>query len=120
MEENNIETVETEKLQNNEQIQEQEQPVKQKKPKKKKRIGKIIFNIITFILFVVVVLEAAIGIINMQRISNDEDPIWYLSTTKTETDKKTVTEYNLGLYKIVKTDTAKKTTTTLKPFFLND
>lgn len=91
----------------------------EKKPKKKKT-SKIILNIITFILFVVIVLEAAIGIINMQRISNKEEPIWYLSTKKTETELKTVTEYHLGLYKIVKTDTAKETKITLKPFFLSE
>ena len=93
----------------------------EKKPKKKKKkTSKIILNVITFILFVVIVLEAAIGIINMQRISNKEEPIWYLSTKKTETELKTVTEYHLGLYKIVKTDTAKETKITLKPFFLSE
>lgn len=88
--------------------------------KKKKKISKIIINVLTIILFVVIVLEAGIGIINMQRISNNEDPIWYLNTKKTETDLKTVTEYHLGLYKIVKTDTSKETKITLKPFFLKD
>lgn len=91
------------------------------KPKKKKRkIGKIIFNAFTTILFIVIVLEAAIGIINMQRISNKEEPIWYLSTKTTETELKTETEYHLGLYKIVKTDTSKETKITLKPFFLGN
>lgn len=86
--------------------------------KKKKKTGRIIFNIITSILFIVIILEAAIGIINMNRISNKEEPIWYLSTKTTETDLKTETEYHLGLYKIVKTDTSKETKITLKPFFL--
>ena len=72
----------------------------EKKPKKKKKkTSKIILNVITFILFVVIVLEAAIGIVNMQRISNKEEPIWYLSTKKTETELKTVTEYHLVLSK---------------------
>lgn len=93
---------------------------KRNQKKKKKKTSKIILNIITFILFVVIVLEAAIGIINMQRISNKEEPIWYLSTKKIETELKTVTEYHLGLYKIVKTDTAKETKITLKPFFLSE
>lgn len=92
-----------------------------KKPKKKKRkMGKIILNLIMTILFIVVVLEAGIGIINMQRISNREEPIWYLDTKKTEYNLKTVTEYHLGLYKIVKTDTSTETKITLKPFFLGD
>ena len=90
------------------------------KKKKKKKIGKVIFNTITIILFIVIVLEAAIGIINMQRISNKEEPIWYLSTKTIETELKTETEYHLGLYKIVKTDTSKETKITLKPFFLSN
>ena len=91
-----------------------------KKKKKKKKIGRIILNLFTTILFIVIVLEAAVGIINMNRISNKEEPVWYLSTKTTESELKTVTEYNLGLYKIVKTDTSKETKITLKPFFLND
>ncbi len=88
--------------------------------RKKKKAGKIIANILTFIIFTVIILEGAIGIINMQRISNKEEPIWYLNTKTTETELKTVTEYNLGLYRIVKTDTAKETKITLKPFFIAD
>ena len=88
------------------------------KPKNKKKIGKIIFNVITSILFIIILLEAIIGIVNMNRISNDQKPIWYLDKKVTESELKTETEYNLGLYKIVKTDTSKKTTVTLKPFFI--
>ena len=91
------------------------------KPKKKKRkMGKLILNLIITILFIIVVLEAVVGIINMQRISNKEEPIWYLDTKKTEHKLKTVTEYHLGLYKIVKTDTSTEAKITLKPFFLGD
>ena len=88
------------------------------KPKNNKKIGKIIFNVITSILFIIILLEAIIGIVNMNRISNDQKPIWYLDKKVTESELKTETEYNLGLYKIVKTDTSKKTTVTLKPFFI--
>ena len=56
----------------------------------------------------------------MNRISNDQKPVWYLNKKVTESELKTETEYNLGLYKIVKTDTSKKTTVTLKPFFIGD
>lgn len=90
------------------------------KPKKKKKVGKIVFNIITTILFIVILLEAVVGIVNMNRISNDQKPVWYLNKKVTESELKTETEYNLGLYKIVKTDTSKKTTVTLKPFFIGD
>ena len=104
------------KIEENDTIQED----KKKNKKKKKKIGRIIFNVITFIIAVIIILDVIVGVINMQRISNEEEPIWYLSTKTTETELKTVTEYHLGLYKIVKTDTARETKTTLKPFFLGD
>ena len=56
----------------------------------------------------------------MQKINNDEKPIWYISKKEKKTEDKTQTIYNLGLYKIVKTDTAKQTKTSLKPFFIGD
>lgn len=94
--------------------------ISKKTKKKKRKIGKLIFNIITFILFIAILIDAIIGIVNMQRINNNEEPVWYLSTNVTETELKTVTEYHLGLYKIVKTDTAKETKITLKPFFIGE
>lgn len=88
--------------------------------KKKKKPLKIIVNIIMLLFAIIMVLEAGIGVINMQRISNKEEPIWYLSMKKNETESKIVIEYNLGLYKIVKTSTKKETKITLKPFFIGD
>ena len=85
--------------------------------KKKKKVGKIIVDIIIALLFILVVFETIIGMVNMQRINNEEKPIWYLDKKVETNNLKTETTYNLGLYKIVKTDTAKKTTITLKPFF---
>lgn len=91
-----------------------------KKPKKKKKIARIIINTITLIFVLVIIAEVAVGIINMQRISNKEEPVWYLTTKTIEKDSKTITQYNLGLYRIVKTDTSKETKITLKPFFIGD
>ncbi len=105
----------------NEELEAQKEIKKEiKERKRKRRIGKIIGNIIMTIIFLFLVFEAAIGIINMQRISNEKEPIWYLNTKTTETELKTETTYNLGLYKIVKTDTSKKTTTSLRPFFIGE
>lgn len=115
----NSEVIEETNVNETDTITEEKEDKKIKK-KKKKKVGKIIANVITSIIFIVVVLDAIVGIVNMQRISNKEEPIWYLSTKKTETELKTVTEYHLGLYRIVITDTAKETKTTLKPFFLGD
>ena len=92
----------------------------EKKAKKKRNTGRVIFNIIVWIFFLIVIVEATIGIINMQKINNDEKPIWYISMKEKKTEDKTQTIYNLGLYKIVKTDTAKQTKTSLKPFFIGD
>ena len=118
-EENNIkENIEEVNTSVNEDIQTVEVP---KKRKKKKRIGRIITDLIIFLLFIVIVFEIVIGMVNMQRISDEKEPVWYLGEPKvTETDLKYEVTYNLGLYKIVKTDTSKKTTVSLKPFFFKD
>ena len=91
-----------------------------KKKKKKKKLGRIITDFILFLLFIVIVFEIVIGVVNMNRISDEKEPVWYLSSKKVENELKTEVTYNLGLYKIVKTDTSKKTTVSLKPFFFGD
>lgn len=93
---------------------------KKKEKKKKKKIGRIIGNAIFGVIVLIVILEAVIGIINMKKINDGEEPVWYLSTEKTEEANKIVTEYNLGLYRIVKTDTDRDTRIVLKLFFLED
>lgn len=89
-----------------------------KKKRKKRKTRRIISDIIFGILALIIVLEAVVGIVNMKKLSDGEEPVWYLSATKEETENKTVEEYNLGLYKIVKTDTKKDSRIVLKPFFL--
>ncbi len=91
-----------------------------KKPKKKRKVGRIITNIILTLIVLFILAEAAIGIVNMQKINKGEEPVWYLNTKVKEYKNKTVTEYDLGLYKIVKTDTDKESKTTLRPFFIKD
>lgn len=118
--EENVETLEEKEKITEQTIETKSIKDKGNRKKKKRRIGRTIANIITFILFLVIVLEAAIGVINMQRLNRGEEPVWYLNTKKTETELKTVVEYNLGLYKIVKTDTAQKTIISLKPFFIGE
>ena len=110
-----------------EEVLEQEELEQQKEIKeeinerrKKRKIGKIISNIIFTILILIIVFEAATGIINMQRINDEKEPVWYISEKKNNTDKKQETIYNLGLYKIVRTETSKKVTVTLRPFFIGD
>lgn len=112
--------VEENVLNENEILNNKEVEKPQKEKKKKRRIGRIIGNLIFTILLLVVVFEAVIGIINMQKINEGKEPVWYLSTKKTEEPNKIITEYNLGLYRIVRTETDKDTRIVLKLFFLED
>lgn len=92
----------------------------QKKKRKKRKIGRIISNIVFTIIVLIIIFEAVIGIINMKKINDGEEPIWYLNTQKEEEATKIITKYNLGLYRIIKTDTDKDTRIVLKPFFIKD
>lgn len=117
VEENNVE--EEIKEENNEPEQEETKKEKPKK-KKKRKAGRIISNIIFTLIVLVILVEALVGIVNMKKLNDGEEPVWYLSTTKTEEENKVVTEYNLGLYRIVKTDTKIDSRIILKPFFIKD
>ena len=88
--------------------------------KKKKKVSRIIGDIVFSIIFILILFEAVIGIIDMKKINENEEPVWYLSHKKTEDDTKIVNDYNIGLYRIVKTETSKETRTTLKLFFIED
>ena len=89
-----------------------------KKEKRKSNVGKIISRIIWTLIFVFVIFEVVIGILNMQRLNDDKEPIWYFSSSEEKEKNKTETRYNLGLYVIVKTVEGKETQISLKPFFL--
>ena len=90
--------------------------------KEKKNIGKNIFkfiyNTLITLITILLIFEAIIGLINMQKINEDEEPVWYLNKTEDKTLEKIEIKYNLGLYKIVKTTEKGKMSTSLKPFFL--
>ena len=83
-----------------------------------KGIGKVIYNIIVTIITIVALFEVIIGVVNMNKISNDEEPVWYFSSKEENTKFKSETTYNLGLYTIVKTKEGTEKRITLKPFFL--
>lgn len=82
-----------------------------------KGIFKVIYKTLSAIITILIIFEIAIGAINMYKINNEEDPVWYLDKKVTEKDNKKETNYNLGLYKIVKTEEQGKIKTILKPFF---
>ena len=93
-----------------------------RKRRAKRKIGRIIVDLVVLVLFLFIIFEAAIGIINMKRIVDEKDPIWYINKKEVEKpNEKTKTIYNLGLYKIVIQENIKGTeTTSLEPFFVED
>ena len=88
------------------------------KERKKRSIGNIISRIFFTLLFLVVLFETVIGVLDMQRINDDKEPIWYLNSETKESKGRKEIIYNLGLYVIVKTKEGGETKITLKPFFL--
>ena len=83
-----------------------------------KTIGRIIFRIIYIALGLFLIFEAVIGIMNMEKLNKDEEPIWYINSKEENTKFKSETIYNLGLYRIVKTKEGTEKRVELKPFFL--
>ena len=83
-----------------------------------KTIGKIIFRIVYIALGLFIIFEAVIGVLSMQRLNEDKEPIWYINKKEEVTKFKSETRYNLGLYTIVKTKEGTEKRTELKPFFL--
>lgn len=94
--------------------------VKQESKGKKvvKGVYKVISKIISILITLVILFEVIIGVVNMYKINNEEEPVWYLEKRVEEKDNKKETNYSLGLYKIVKTEEEGKMKTMLKPFFL--
>lgn len=83
-----------------------------------KTIFKLIYNLIITAIVLVALFEAIIGFINMQKINNEEEPVWYIDKSIEEKDNIKETKYNLGLYRIVKKEEEGKMNIVLKPFFI--
>ena len=83
-----------------------------------KSIFRFIYNTIITLITLLVIFEAVIGLINMQKINNEEEPVWYLNKKEIQTEEKKEIKYNLGLYNIAKTEEKGKMNIVLKPFFL--
>ena len=96
------------------------EPKKKERKKKKRSVLSIIFNILGIIIILILVVELIIGFLNMQKLSDGEEPVWCLSDKTEEKENKTTRTCNLGLYRIVKTDTDRETKITLQPFFLSE
>ena len=97
---------------------EKQEQLEIKEQEKKHRVGRITLRLFFILLFLFILAETVIGVINMQRLNNNEEPIWYIDSKTEKSTNKTEITYNLGLYVIVKTKEGNETKTTLKPFFL--
>ena len=86
--------------------------------KKKGGFFRILFRIIGVLIFLFILFETVLGIINMNQLNNDKEPVWYFSKNTTKANGKGETTYNLGLYVIVNTTQGKEKKIALKPFFL--
>ena len=93
----------------------------QKKSEKKKNgvssIIRLFFNIIFTLLFLFVLFETVMGVLDMQRINEDQEPIWYMDSKVETIEGGEQTVYNLGLYVIIKTKVNNEVKVVLKPFF---
>ena len=89
-----------------------------KTSKKKRSVGRIISRIISAIIFLFLLFEVVMGILNMQRLNEDKEPIWYFDCKTEKVNNKTQTTYNLGLYVIRKTVDGAEKKLELKSFLL--
>lgn len=112
------EVTEEENKQEEIEVKQEETPKKEKK--KRKGIISIIISIILWIIVLIVLVSVVLGLINFNRISKDEEPIAVLDTRKIEEEDQNVTIYDFGVYRIEKTESAKNTTISLKPWFMSE
>lgn len=86
--------------------------------RKKENIRSLIYRIIFGVIFLFVLFETVIGVLDMQRLNEDKKPVWYIDEKVENKDNKEITTYNLGLYVIIKTKQEDGIKIVLKPFFL--
>ena len=103
-----------------EEEQKKEEMKKYKSQSTKRSIFKFFYNIIITIVVLFVLFETIMGFLDMQRLNNEKEPLWYLDVKEEKNDNEKITKYNLGLYTIKKVQDDKGIKIVLKPFFLKD
>ena len=98
-------------------LQKQEEKENESKNKRRK-VGSIILRIFLVLLFLFILFETVMGVLDMQRLNDDKEPMWYISTKTEKNENGEETIYDLGLYVIIKTTEGNETKTILRPFFL--
>ena len=96
----------------------QEEIKKQESKSRKKGVFRFIYNTIITLLILFVVFETVMGLLDMQRLNDDKEPIWYIDSKVEERDNVKETTYNLGLYVIEKTESSAEKKVVLKTFFM--
>ena len=81
---------------------------------------KIIWRTFWIGAFVAVVFMTLMGVINVGRLKNGQDPLWYIKSEVEKTEKGENTIYNLGLYDIKKIEDETGVKTLVKPSFVKD
>jgi len=95
-----------------------EQEKIEKKQRRNRSVVRIVLDFIFTIIFLFVLFETVMGVLDMQKINEDQDPIWYIDSKVEEVDNKKITSYNLGLYVIEKVESNTEKKVGLKPFFI--
>ena len=85
---------------------------------KARKFGRTIWTIFVTAIFLAIAFFTVMGILDMQRLNEDKEPLWYIDQTTEEIEGGMRTKYNVGLYVINKDVTSTEKTIILKPFFI--
>ena len=96
------------------------QKAEEKDKRRAKKVARVIWNIVMWAIIIVIAFETVMGFLNMQRLNEDKEPIWYISTRVEKAEGKKETIYNMGLYEINKIEENGGKRVILKPFFIKD
>lgn len=111
------------KQQARKELEEEQKKEEMKKYNSQNRVRKILrffYNGIVTLLILFVLFETIMGILDMQRLNEEKEPLWYLDVKEEQKENQKITKYNLGLYVIRKVQDDKGIKIVLKPFFLKD
>ena len=78
----------------------------------------MIYNIVATVVVLFVLFEGILGIINVQKLNNGEEPILCFGTSEETKGSEKITIYHMGLYNIKKSVGGKENKIELRPFFL--
>ena len=99
-------------------VEPQPEVKEKKKPSGIGKFFKFIFNTIITLAVIAILLNTVIGVLDMQKLNNGEDPLWYTDVETSNDDGATKTTYKIGLYVVEKVQDGQSTKMMLKPFFL--